>query len=278
MPKVYDAIVIGSGAGGGMYAKVLTEAGASVLLIDAGSHQIDRDIRHHQWPWELPYRNRYQQDEEYTVRLGTTFHTVDGGDRESITLFDGSAHNSYYNNHFWAKRRDWKYTFPENRPYRWVRVRALGGKTNCWDANTTRWGRIEFQPASYDGYDVDWPITYEEMAPWYGKTERLVGVSGPDTRERAVSFRRMAANYRTDLSGSAISAGCGQTWLIRLHDSEGCDHPRLQRSAKMSLLWALLTWLRSRIKVHNGRSSVATGDSNRQVDVAVELDCTRDPA
>ena len=182
MPKVYDAIVIGSGAGGGMYAKVLTEAGASVLLIDAGSHQIDRDIRHHQWPWELPYRNRYQQDEEYTVRLGTTFHTVDGGDRESVTLFDGSAHNSYYNNHFWAKRRDWKYTFPENKPYRWVRVRALGGKTNCWDANTTRWGPIEFQPASYDGYDVDWPITYEEIAPWYGKTERLIGVSGPDTK------------------------------------------------------------------------------------------------
>lgn len=82
MPKIYDAIVIGSGAGGGMYAKVLTEAGASVLLIDAGSHQIDRDIRHHQWTWELPYRNQYQQDEEYTVRLPTIEHTVGSGDRE----------------------------------------------------------------------------------------------------------------------------------------------------------------------------------------------------
>jgi choline dehydrogenase-like flavoprotein len=182
VPKVYDAIVIGSGAGGGMYAKVLTEAGASVLLVDAGSHQIDRDIRHHQWRWELPYRDQYQQDQDYTVRLKTTVHEVGRGDSESVTLFDGSAHNTYYNNHFWAKRRDWKYTFPENKPYRWVRVRALGGKTNCWDANTTRWGAIEFQPASYDGYDVDWPITYEEMAPWYSKTERLIGVSGPDTK------------------------------------------------------------------------------------------------
>ena len=214
MPKVYDAIVIGSGAGGGMYAKVLTEAGASVLLVDAGSHQIDRDIRHHQWRWELPYRDQYQQDQDYTVRLKTTVHAVGTGDSESVTLFDGSAHNTYYNNHFWAKRRDWKYTFPENKPYRWVRVRALGGKTNCWDANTTRWGSIEFQPASYDGYDVDWPITYEEMAP--------------------------------------------------------------QRSVKMSLLWALFAWLRFRVKVHHGRSPVATGYGNRQVDASVELHCARD--
>jgi choline dehydrogenase-like flavoprotein len=182
MPKIYDAIVIGSGAGGGMYANVLTAAGAEVLLVDAGGHQIDRDIRHHQWPWEMRYRGQFQQDEAYTVRLPTRMHTVGRGDYDNVTLFDGSAHNSYYNDHFWAKRRDWKYTFPENKPYRWVRVRALGGKTNCWDANAGRWGPLEFQPSSYDGYDVDWPITYQEMAPWYSKTERLIGVSGPDTK------------------------------------------------------------------------------------------------
>ena len=182
MPHIYDAVVVGSGAGGGIYAKTLTEAGANVLLVEAGGHQIDRDIRHHQWPWELPYRNAFQYDEEYTVRLKTTDYYVGHGDREHVTKFDGSAHSDYYNDHFWAKRRDWKYTFPEGKPYRWVRVRALGGKTNCWDANTGRWGPREFQAASYDGFDVDWPVTYEEMAPWYSKTERLIGVSGPDTR------------------------------------------------------------------------------------------------
>ncbi len=182
MAKVYDVVIVGSGAGGGMFAKVLTEAGADVLLVEAGGHNIDRDIRHHQWPWELPGRNTYRLDEEYTVRLKTKQYTVGQGEREVVTTFDGSAHQDHYNDHFWAKRRDWKYTFPKAKPYRWVRVRALGGKTNCWSANVGRWGPIEFAPASYDGFDVDWPITYEELAPWYEKVEKLIGISGGDTK------------------------------------------------------------------------------------------------
>ena len=71
MREVYDVVVVGSGAGGGMYAKILTEAGARVLIVDAGGHNIDRDIRHHQWPWEMPFRNIYQVDQEYTVALPT---------------------------------------------------------------------------------------------------------------------------------------------------------------------------------------------------------------
>jgi choline dehydrogenase-like flavoprotein len=122
---MYDVVIVGSGAGGGMMARVLTEAGANVLLLDTGGHQIDHDIRRHQWPWELPYRNSYQStDEEYAVRIPTTMHAEGRGDYEAITVFDGSAHNNYYNDHFWAKRRDWKYTFPKDKPYRWVRVRV----------------------------------------------------------------------------------------------------------------------------------------------------------
>ncbi len=144
---------------------------------------MDRDIRHHQWPWELRQRNIYIPDQEYVVRLVTKEHIVGDGDRTQTTIFDGSAHNNYYNDHFWAKRRDWKYTFPADKPYRWVRARALGGKTNCWDAGATRWCPREFKAASYDGHDVDWPVDYEEMAPWYTKTEQLIGVSGgPDTK------------------------------------------------------------------------------------------------
>jgi choline dehydrogenase-like flavoprotein len=184
--QTFDVIVIGSGAGGGMYAKVLTEAGARVLLLDAGGHKIDSDIRHHQWPWELPQRDVYQLDREYTVKLPTRTHVVGRGEQENMTLFDGSAHNTYYNDHFWAKRRDWTYTFPKDKPYRWVRVRALGGKTNCWDAGAARWGPIEFKGATYDGHDIDWPVDYAEMDPWYTKTEELIGVSGgPVTRSEA---------------------------------------------------------------------------------------------
>ena len=182
MAKQYDVVIVGSGAGGGMYAKVLSEAGANVLLLDAGGHNIDRDIRHHQWRWELPFRDNYQLDEEYAVRLPTRVHVAGQGPRQQTTVFDGSAHRTYYNDHFWAKRRDWNYTFPADKPYRWVRVRALGGKTNCWDANTGRWGPREFKPASYDGFDVDWPFDYDEIAPWYSRVEKLIGVAGPDTK------------------------------------------------------------------------------------------------
>ena len=100
MAKVYDVVIVGSGAGGGMFAKVRAEAGAEVLLLDAGSRNIDRDIRHHHWHWELPYRNCFQVDEEYAVRLTTRVHIAGQGEREQVTVFDGSAHNNYFNDHF----------------------------------------------------------------------------------------------------------------------------------------------------------------------------------
>ncbi len=178
MPDIFDVVIVGSGAGGSMMAYTLTQAGARVAVVEAGGHNIDHDIRHHQWPWELPYRNSHQLDREYALELKTKTFVVGQGIHEQTTFFDGSAHRDYYNDHFWVKRRDWKYTCPKDEPYRWVRVRAVGGKTNCWDAGALRWGPIEWKPYSYDGYGIDWPISYEEMEPWYSKTELLIGVSG----------------------------------------------------------------------------------------------------
>lgn len=179
VPDIFDVVIVGSGAGGSMMAYTLTRAGARVAVVEAGGHNIDHDIRHHQWPWELQYRNTsHQLDPEYTLELKTKEFVVGQGIQEQTTFFDGSAHRNYYNEHFWGKRRDWKYTCPKDEPYRWVRVRAIGGKTNCWDAGALRWGPIEWKPYSYDGYGIDWPISYEEMEPWYAKTELLIGVSG----------------------------------------------------------------------------------------------------
>lgn len=177
MAELFDVVIVGSGAGGGMAAYMLTRAGARVAVVEAGGHNIDRDIRHHQWPWELPYRNVYQQD-PVQVRLPAQRFVVGRGAVEQDVVFDGSAHANYYNDHFFVKMRDWRYGWPEGSPYRWVRVRSLGGKTNCWNAGALRWGPIEWKPASYDGFGIDWPISYDEMAPWYSKTEQLIGVSG----------------------------------------------------------------------------------------------------
>jgi len=180
MSETYDVVIVGSGAGGGMMAYMLTRAGARVAVVEAGGHNIDRDLRHHQWPWELPLRNDYQQDPVH-VRLPTRRYVVGQGERKEDIVFDGSAHSNYYNDHFFVKLRDWRYTHPEGEPYRWVRVRSVGGKTNCWGAVAARWGPQEWKPSSYDGVGVDWPIDYDEIAPWYSQVERLIGVSGEKT-------------------------------------------------------------------------------------------------
>jgi choline dehydrogenase-like flavoprotein len=177
MAEVFDVVIVGSGAGGGMAAYVLTQAGARVAVIEAGGHNIDRDLRHHQWQWELPMRDTYRPD-PVQVRLKTREEVVGRGVEERVTVFDGSAHNTHRTNHFFVKIRDWRYTHPEGLPYRWVRVRAVGGKTNCWAGGAMRWGPLDWKPYSYDGFGVDWPISYDEMAPWYSKAERIVGVSG----------------------------------------------------------------------------------------------------
>jgi choline dehydrogenase-like flavoprotein len=180
MAEQYDVVIVGSGAGGGMAAYMLTAGGARVAVVEAGGHNIDRDLRHHQWPWELPQRNSYTPD-PVQVRLPMKEEVVGKGIEERVTVFDGSAHNTYHTDHFFVKIRDWRYTCPEDMPYRWVRVRSVGGKTNCWGAGANRWGPLEWKPYSYDGFGVDWPVSYDEMAPWYSKTEQLIGVSGERT-------------------------------------------------------------------------------------------------
>src|SRR5579872_1994101 len=102
MPEVFDVVIVGSGAGGGMAAYMLTRAGARVAVVEAGGNNIDRDIRHHQWPWELPYRNVYQQD-PVQVRLKEKSYSVGRGEQEQEVVFDGSAHRTYYNDHFFVK-------------------------------------------------------------------------------------------------------------------------------------------------------------------------------
>ena len=111
MAEIFDVVIVGSGAGGGMAAHVLTSAGARVAIVEAGGHNMDRDLRHHQWPWELPRRDGYFPD-PVQVRLTTKEEVVGKGIEDRVTIFDGNAHNSFYQNHFFVKIRDWKYTHP----------------------------------------------------------------------------------------------------------------------------------------------------------------------
>jgi choline dehydrogenase-like flavoprotein len=152
--KTYDAIIIGSGAGGGMAAYELTKAGAKVLLLEAGQHYDPADpkyITQLKWPWQSPRRGastRYRPFGDFDAAYG-------GWDIEGEP-----------------------YTTKNDTKFRWFRSRMLGGRTNHWGRISLRFGPDDFKRRSIDGIGEDWPIGYDEVAPFYDETDRLLGVFG----------------------------------------------------------------------------------------------------
>ena len=149
-----DVIVVGSGAGGGMAAWALARRGVKVLMLEAG-----RD---------------YDPKSETPMFQG--FH-------EAPLRSVGTPDKPF--NYYDAAIGGWKV---EGEPYErgesdfhWFRTRMLGGRTNHWGRHCPRFGPYDFEPASRDGGGVDWPITYDEMEPWFDRTEQLCGVNGTNT-------------------------------------------------------------------------------------------------
>lgn len=156
--NVYDVCIIGSGAGGGTAAKVLTEGGLSVVLLEAGPRlDPDRDFKEHMWSYQLPHRG---------VGLG-------GRQR-------GIGNEFMAPNGFWEIEGE-PYTTAPGSSFRWFRSRIEGGRTNHWGRIALRFGQADFRAHSTDGMGDDWPISYEELAPYYDKVEEYIGVFG--TRE-----------------------------------------------------------------------------------------------
>ncbi|MBI1788275.1 MAG: GMC family oxidoreductase [Acidobacteria bacterium] len=158
----YDAIVVGSGAAGGMAAYKLSKAGLKVLLLEAGP---DKDPRrenfHHKMPFDLALRGAMSPQERDRYRLNKSANV--------------------YNKHVMMEDAEEPYSTPPGKPFTWVRSRVVGGKTLHWGRFSLRFSDLDFQAASRDGYGVDWPIRYAEIAPYYDFVERLIGVAG--TRE-----------------------------------------------------------------------------------------------
>ncbi|HET9159875.1 MAG TPA: GMC family oxidoreductase, partial [Caulobacteraceae bacterium] len=151
----HDAVIVGSGAGGAMAAYMLTKAGASVLMLEAGRDYDPTQAAMMSPPWEAPLRGQGTADKDF----GYFDATVDGG---------------------WSVPGE-PYTVADGSEFKWWRARMLGGRTNHWARNSFRMGPYDFKPHTRDGIGVDWPIGYQDLAPWYDRVEKLVGVYGENS-------------------------------------------------------------------------------------------------
>lgn len=157
----YDAIVVGSGISGGWAAKELCEAGLKTLVLERG-----RMVKHiedyptmHKDPWDLPHGGK-------TPNEIVEKHY----DKQKRWGFDET------NRHFYNK--DSEHDYDEVKPFDWIRGKQVGGRSLIWGRQSYRWSDLDFEANAKDGYGVDWPIRYRDIAPWYSHVEKFIGVSG----------------------------------------------------------------------------------------------------
>jgi choline dehydrogenase-like flavoprotein len=174
----WDIIVVGSGAAGGMAAYQLALAGVKVLLLEAGRMiDVKTEYRTMEWPYASMRRNRLPPGERPIAIAEYNF--LDRPYGTNPAYGKSTKVVSYASNRF---TRNWVVDEREHpttgTPYAWVRSRILGGKTNFWGRGALRYGPLQFNAASRDGFDVDWPISYEDVKPYYDKVDVLLGCSG----------------------------------------------------------------------------------------------------
>lgn len=174
----WDVIVVGSGAAGGMAAFQLATSGIKVLLLEAG-RMIDTrtEYRTMEWPYASMRRSRLPPGERPIAVAEYSF--LDRPYGANAEYAKAGRVTSYAANTF---TRNWVVNEREHpttgTPYAYVRARVLGGRTNFWGRGALRYGPLQFKAASLDGFDVDWPISYEDVKPYYDMVDVLLGCSG----------------------------------------------------------------------------------------------------
>ena len=159
--NTFDAIVIGSGISGGWAAKELCDHGIKTLVLERGrnvQHLVDYPTMTKN-PWDFPHRNRL------TVKIKEENPVV-----SKCYAFREDAM------HFFVKDKEHPYI--QEKPFDWIRGYQVGGKSLIWARQTQRWSKYDFEGPARDGFAVDWPIRYNDLAPWYSHVEKFVGISG----------------------------------------------------------------------------------------------------
>lgn len=157
----FDAIVIGSGISGGWAAKEFTEKGLKTLVLERG-----RDVKHlkdypttSMMPWEFKHRGQLTQQQKEDNPVVSKCYAF----KEDAL-------------HFFVKDKEHPYV--QDKPFDWIRGYQVGGKSLLWARQTQRWSNYDFEGPARDGFAVDWPIRYEDLAPWYSYVEKFAGISG----------------------------------------------------------------------------------------------------
>lgn len=159
--RTFDAIVIGSGISGGWAAKELCEKGLKTLVLERG-----RDVKHvedypttNMYPYEFAHRGEMPYEDKQKNPIVNRCYAY----REDAA-------------HFFVKDNDHPYV--QEKPFDWIRGYQVGGKSLLWARQVQRWSDFDFEGPARDGFAVDWPIRYKDIAPWYDHVERFIGVSG----------------------------------------------------------------------------------------------------
>ncbi|GAB3975201.1 GMC family oxidoreductase [Spirosoma terrae] len=159
--NTYDAIVIGSGISGGWAAKELTGKGLRTLVLERG-----RDVRHvtdypttMMQPWEFEHRGQLTKEVKDANPIIS----------KCYAFYEGTQQ-------FFVK--DAEHPYIQEKPFDWIRGYQVGGKSLMWARQTQRWSDFDFQGPARDGFAVDWPIRYADLAPWYSYVERFAGITG----------------------------------------------------------------------------------------------------
>ena len=212
--QTYDVIVVGSGATGGWAAKRLSEAGLKVALLEAGRTVTPREFTEHMPVFQLKYRGRDPEIAKTRPIQQQCYACME------------------YNYEWFVNDLENPYSTPADRPFTWQRLRVLGGRSLVWGRHSYRLSDVDFKAASRDGYDVDWPISYADLAPYYDIVERYVGISGASEKNEMLPDGQFLP---------PMKMSCGE---VRLRDSMQKKFGRTLTMGRVAIL----------TQPHNGRA------------------------